>query len=212
MPKAKAKSQKKAQLPEDELSELLQKSLKKTAEQEETGVEEGLDEKEKELDKNINIESLEFHQFMNLETGEAGSPVLERIAGSQVPRPIFVGGILQGTSTAANAPESGDDFKYMPGGETRNEPKYLGPPEAMRGTAERVRFEDVGRKQEFFPQINQESFVEGASEARIFSQPSSMERFERAERFEIEKAGRRDVFERLEAKYEKYRPKLPSGR
>lgn len=199
MPK-KGKKAEKTEEPELELAE----ALKEHEKTEESELEEDVD------DVNLNLQALEFHQLMQLQEGtEAGAPVLERIAGSQ-PRPIFVGGIPQGPATANTGEESRDEFKYMPGAETGNEPKYLGPPEAVRGTAERVRFEDIGRRQEFFPQINQESFVEGASEIRGMGfQQQATERFERAERFDVERAGRRDVFERPEAKYEKYKPKLP---
>src|SRR3990170_8774124 len=107
MPK---KQKKQNSMSEDELSELLQKSLK------EAGADRKFEEEseeEKEIDKNINAEALEFHNFFQ-PNAETGTPVLERIAGSQVPRPIFVGGIPQGpaAATANGNGDSGDDFKY----------------------------------------------------------------------------------------------------
>ena len=38
---------------------------------------------------------------------------------------------------------------------------------------------------------------------------ANQERFERPKRFDVKKAGRENPLERSEAKYEKYRPKLP---
>ncbi len=204
------KKNEKKELEELELAALLKQSLKKSKEESiENEVEDfGSGEKP---DSDLDLRSLEFHQFMHGWDSEANTPVLERIAGTQVPRPIFVGGIPQGPANTGNGRESGDDFKYVSGLEQSNEPKYLGPPEAVRGSGERIRFEDVGRNGKFFPQTNQANLFEGASEAKSFGQPQSFERFERAERFDVEKAGR-NQFERPEAKYEKYRPKLPSSK
>ena len=59
------------------------------------------------------------------------------------------------------------------------------------------------------PEVNQESFSERFSESRNFqSQTEKYERTERMERFEAEKAGRRNP---LELDDRRYKPKLPKA-
>jgi len=181
-------------------------------EPEETGKELEERDEESELeedvnDSNINLQNLEFHQFMELQEGqEGGAPVLERIAGSQ-PRPIFVGGIPRETGTASSNANSRDDFKYVPGTVENGETKYFAEA-GIQNASERLDFTRVGRTDSFREEISQERFFR-QSEPRIESQ--TIERFERPERFDSERAGRRNPFERPEAKYEKYRPKLPKS-
>lgn len=195
---------------QEELDSLF-KNLNKS-EQNEANEEETLEEHEEESeleedvdDSSLNLQALQFHQFMLLnQREETGAPVLERIAGNQG-RPIFVGGIPQGVSAAGE--ESRDEFKYVPGAADANEPKYFAEP-GIENAPERLDLTRAGRTDNFREEINQERFFM-QSEPRMESQ--TPERFERAERFDVEKAGRRDVFERPEAKYEKYRPKLPKS-
>jgi len=167
---------------------------------------EGESELEEDVDdSNLNLQALEFHQFMRiLEEPESGAPVLERIAGSQ-PGPIFVGGIPRGTETSGDA-NSGDKFRYVPGAAENQETKYFAEPGT--NVPELLDLTRVGRTKGFREEINQERFFM-QSEPKIG--PQSQERFERPERFDVEKAGRRNPFERPEAKYEKYRPKLPGS-
>ena len=202
MPRRKKNQEKK--ITEKQLSELgsLFKNPETEEHEEESELEEEVD------DSNLNLQALEFHQFMELQEGQtAGAPALERIAGSQ-PRPIFVGGIPRetGTTTSGGA-DSGDEFKYVPGTAGNGEPKYFAEP-GIRDAPERIDFMRAGRTTGFREEINQERFFM-QSEPKIESQ--SLERFERPQRFDIEKAGRKNPLERPEAKYEKYRPKLPKG-
>ncbi len=202
MPK-KEKNQKKA-MDEDELSELLQQSLKKKSDEEE-----GLTE-EAETSENIDLEALELHQFINPSTSEdSGAPVLEKIAGSQAPRPIFVGGIPQ-TTGAVSEENGGDEFKYMPSTNQPGEATYTGSTHIDTET-ERVDFSRVGRERSELR--GWESW--GASE-RLSAREQSfsnggIERTGTVRSFDTSIAGRSK--EREEIKYEKYNPKkLPSGR
>jgi len=156
-------------------------------------------------DSNLNLQALEFHQFMRIsEEPESGAPVLERIAGSQ-PRPIFVGGIPRGTETSGDE-NSGDKFRYVPGAAENQETKYFA--ELGTNAPEPLDLTRVGRTGGFREEINQQRFFM-QSEPKIG--PQSQERFERPERFNVEQAGRRNPLERPETKYEKYRPKLPKS-
>jgi len=168
-------------------------------------------ETEEDIEEEIEIPNLNLNarDFTPMNLSEEGSPALERMALS-APRPIFVGGIPQGPATDADEGESKNGFKYMPGAANANEPKYIPTSETAGTPAERVNMETLGRRQEFFPQANQEAFFERASESRGFSSQNA-EKFERTERFDIEKAGRSNPFERQEAKYEKYKPKMPKS-
>lgn len=149
-------------------------------------------------DSNLDLQNLEFHQFMQLSSeSQKGVPVLERIAGS-APKPIFVGGISSGT-------DSKDEFRYVPGAAENTETKYFSEPRT-ENTPQRVDFTNIGRNDGFREEANQERFFR-QSGPRTESQ--SPERFERVERFDAEKEGRGNLFERPEEKYEKYRPKLP---
>ncbi|MCX6749188.1 MAG: hypothetical protein NTW17_00380, partial [Candidatus Pacearchaeota archaeon] len=154
------------------------------------------EETEEETEEEIEIPNLNLNarDFTPMDLSEEGSPALERRALSS-PRPIFVGGIPQGGANEGDNGESKDGFKYMPGTANANEPKYIPTSEATGTPAERVNMETLGRRQEFFPQANQEAFFERASESRGFSSQNA-ERFERTERFDIEKAGRSNPFER----------------
>ncbi|MCX6749167.1 MAG: hypothetical protein NTW17_00270 [Candidatus Pacearchaeota archaeon] len=170
------------------------------------------EETEEEIEEEIEIPNLNLNarDFTPMDLSEEGSPVLERRAMS-APRPIFVGGIPQGNASGdADEGESKNGFKYVPGAANANEPKYIPTSETAGTPAERINMETLGRRQEFFPQANQEAFFERASESRGFSSQNA-ERFERTERFDIEKAGRSNPFERQEAKYEKYKPKMPKS-
>lgn len=171
-------------------------------------VEEAEDEDESELeedvdDSNLNLQSLEFHQFMELskDSADSGAPVLERIAGSQ-PRPIFVGGVPRDTSSAGTR-ESGEESKYVSENTNAGEPKYFSEPGA--NAPKRVDLAQAGRTDNFREEINQERFFM-QSEPTVDS--STFERLERPERFDIERESRKSPFEREE---KKYKPKLPKG-
>ena len=166
-----------------------------------------LEESGLEEDVELNLQDMGFHQFMQ-PSENARAPVLERIAGSQ-PRPIFVGGIPQGPSTNLTTEEK-DDFKYLPGGNNSDEPKYLGSDSHISAESRHINIIDAGRRHDFMPEINQQAFFERASETKNF-QSQNVERFERAERFDTERAERKDPLEREDVKYEKYKPKLPKS-
>ena len=162
-------------------------------------------------DLNLNLQALEFHQFMQLaqDSESGGAPGLERIAGS-APRPIFVGGIPQGPSVGGNE-ESREEFKYVPGTANANEPKYFSEPGA--NAPERL---DLTQERK----TNITGFREESSQARFFMQSEpriesqSQERFERPQRFDAETGagrGHRNPLERQDTRYEKYKPKLPKS-
>lgn len=201
MPK-KSKSQKKTGMSEDELSDLFQKSLRERPTNEEVD--------EEKIDRDINLESLEFHQFMGADSSEAGSPVLERIAGTQVPRPIFVGGIPQGPTAATNNGESGDDFKYMPSINQPGEATYTGSTHVDTET-ERVDFSRIGRERSELRGWESWNASERLSAREQSFSQGGVERTGVVRGFDTSVAGRSK--EREEIKYEKYNPKkLPSGR
>ena len=167
-----------------------------------------LEESGLEEDVELNLQDIGFNQFMQ-PSENVRSPVLERIAGSQ-PGPIFVGTIPQGPSSNNLGAEGKDDFKYLPGGNNSDEPKYLGSDSTISAETRPLNILDAGRRHDILPEVNQQAFFERASEQRGF-ESASVERFERAERFDTARAGRKDPFEREDVKYEKYKPKLPKS-
>mgnify|MGYP001571125362 FL=1 len=160
-----------------------------------------------EEDVELNLLDMGFHQFMQ-PSENVRAPILERIAGEQ-PKPIFVGGIPQGPATNLITEEK-DDFKYFSGGNNTNEPKYLGSDSHISAETRPINILDAGRRHNIMPEVNQQAFFERASETKNF-QSENVERFERTERFDTERAGRKDPFEKDNVKYEKYRPKLPKS-
>ncbi|MEK6841794.1 MAG: hypothetical protein AABX91_01440 [Nanoarchaeota archaeon] len=160
-------------------------------------------EEDLEEDAEMNFGNMEFNQFMQLPKSSDGkSPVLERVA-REAPRPIFVGQVSQG-ARADTKEEDSDDFKYASSNAEKNEPKYMGSSEHIYHESERVDTNQMGRKSESFSSTNQETFFKQSSEAKSTSQNS--EKAWRVDRFEVEKAGRKNLLERDEMRYEKYKP------
>ena len=203
MPKKKKEKPEK----EEELEELAA-MLKENSDSVEQGEEVEESELEKDVDdSNLNLQNLEFHQFMQLhEESQEGAPALERIAGS-APRPIFVGGIPRGPASLEE--ERGDSFKYVPGAENNNEPKYVERSEHYM-ESQNVDLTRIGKTRDTISQANMETSFQQAPELRQFgSESPARERTWAAERIDVARAGRRDPFERPEEKYEKYKPKFP---
>jgi hypothetical protein len=194
-----------AKLREIEDNELAGEEFVEEEEQETQKSDEG--EEEGEDSENLN---LDFSQFTpSLEIPETGAPVLERIAGAQA-RPIFVGGIPQ-TQTIPGEEKESDEFKYVAGREGAGEPKYIESDSRISREPERVDFTRAGREPaQIFPQINPQAFFEQATEEKNL-QSSNVERTWRAERFDVERAGREEPLRKQETKYEKYRPKTPKS-
>jgi len=163
-----------------------------------------------ELEEDVDLKTLEFNQFiqpMHLEDIKA--PVLERIAGSQ-PGPVFVGGIPQ-TPVGVPEEEKTDEFKYVPGRTGNDEPKYISSDSRISAELTPVDLMKVGRRQTgMIPQVDQEAFFMH-SEPHSQIESSTPERGSRAERIDIERAGRKDPFEENDAKYKNYKPKLPKS-
>jgi len=66
----------------------------------------------------------------------------------------------------------------------------------------------VGRRQaEPIPQVDPETFSMHSEPQQTVA--PTFERAERIERINVEKAGRRDVFEENDARFKNYKPKLP---
>ena len=191
---------------EDELSELMQESLKKSRERlRKESSEQGFVEEGEETPSDSDLGALEFHQFLN-PVDSTGVPVLERIAGSG-PRPIFVGGIQRGAS--AEDENDGKDL-YVPGRGNNNEPKYAESSAQIYMESQSADITRIGKTRDTIAQANRETSFQQAPELRQFGSESvSPERTWSAERIDIERAGRADPFERPEAKYEKYKPKYP---
>lgn len=204
--KQEKKSAEKKERELEELGDLFKKSAEKSKIQEHEGHEEsGESELEEDVDdQSLSLQAPEFHQFMHLSgEQESRAPVLERIAGS-APRPVFVGGIPQGISVA-DGEESGDEFRYTTGAEAGNEPKYFAEPGI--NSPEKIDFNRVGRERiiGFREEVNQERFFM-QSEPKI--EPASPERFERPQRFDFEREGRKN---QPETEHQKYRPRLPKS-
>jgi hypothetical protein len=208
MPK-KQNKQKTSKTDEDELSELLQESLKKSRERiKKEASEEEIIEEGEEVSSEIDMSALEFHQFLNPGDLESGSPVLERIAGSQTPRPMFVGGIRQSAPTT-NGNDSGDELKYVQSINQPGEATYMGSTH-VNTEAENVDFSKVGRERSGgWDSMNvSEGRISAREDFGVSTQ--SFERADRARQFDASQAGRDPA---NEVKYQKYDPKkLPSGR
>ncbi|MEK6896948.1 MAG: hypothetical protein AABW93_00265 [Nanoarchaeota archaeon] len=190
-----------------ELGDLFKKSAEKSKTQRHEGNEEsGESELEEDVDdQSLSLQSPEFHQFMHLSgEQESRAPVLERIAGS-APRPVFVGSSRGSSATISNGNSSEDEFKYTSGTGNANEPKYFSEPGIT--SPEKIDFNQVGRERivGFREEVNQERFFM-QSEPKI--EQSSPERFERPERFDFEREGRKN---QLETEHQKYRPRLPKS-
>lgn len=190
MPKSKKTASKKSKKTEKEQEEDFDLDL------EGLKLEEDVETKEPDMT-NIDLKNLEFNQFMELSNEtEKGSVALERMALS-APRPVFVGGLQLGTG------EENDEFKYSntPGAD---EPKYSASPDSRMERAGRV----DSRRQDTFLPTNPDFLFQRVADSRI-SQDLSPERVERARRFDAEKEGRMDMFEREEERYKEYKPKVP---
>jgi len=209
MPKKKVINEKEKML--KELARELKSSAKKIGpikDLEEIGEEseEIKEENEKKI-QSLNLRDFGFTQLEDL-SEESSAPVLERRALA-APRPIFVGGIPQGTTADASEKGRNDEFKYVPGAANDNEPKYIGSDPTIN-PIERVNIRDAGRRPDFFSQTNQKALFDRVPEVREF-QSQDLERIERVERFDIENAGRRNPFEEREAAFQRYKPKVPKG-
>ena len=205
MPKKKSKESKE-KFDIEKLDEL-DKLFDKDALSEEDKADQEEDE-EHEEDTELNLGDLEFSQFMqSSEPSEDRAPVLERIAGSQ-PGPIFVGGIPQTPFTVPGEEEKTDEFKYVPGRAGNDEPKYIASDSRISTEPTPVDLMKVGRKQtELIPQVDPETFSMHSEPQQTVS--PTFERAGRVERIDVEKVGRRDVFEENDAKFKNYKPKLP---
>ena len=207
---AKSKKNKKEEVLE-ELAVILKSSNKNKQKDVELEEEDShnLEKLEKGFDlTNLDLKDMEFHSQPQIDEGSS-APVLERIVGEQ-PRPIFVGGMPRGTEISSNDNGGGgskDDFKYVPGAENRDDPKYIPTSEFQDVAIERINTETIGRRQDLFPRANEGRFA-GESTSRFESQ--SIEKYERVERFEMEKAGRQSPFER-QTEDRRYKPKLPKS-
>lgn len=187
----------------DEIAEKL-KEIKK-------GEVEDKESEKPEVEEDIAMETLDFNQFIqpvNLE--DVGSPVLERIAGSQA-RPIFVGGLPQTSATGASEEKESDEFKYVPGQGGEDEPKYIESDSRISREPAHVDLRKAGReKTEIIPTANQGAFFRRSESSSQIESPTS-ERTFRTEQIDTGRAGREDPFEKQEIKYEKYRPKTPKS-
>ena len=199
MPKKKTEDKNRKEEIDDEIVASL-KSAISSQKKEEGGLEKDTE------DFDVNLSDMDFSQFIHSmhSSDEIKAPVLERVA-LEAPRPIFVGQIPQGTQTDTGE-ENGKGIKYVASGAEKNEPKYTESGGQIYTESERLNFEDVGRKQDLFPQTDQKAFFTRVQDTRIeFNSPERVSWQE--ERVDFERVGRER--ERPEAKYEKYRPKLP---
>lgn len=211
MPKKKKSKTGKKDDEKDKILEEVAAKLKEIKNKESYDVEPKEDPEKSGLEEDIDLGALEFNQFiqpMHLEDIKA--PVLERITGSQ-PGPIFVGGISQTPAAAPGEEEKTDEFKYVPGQEGNDEPKYIESDSRISREPTHVDLMKVGREPtEIIPQVDQETFFM-RSEPGSQVEPLTPERTWGAKQIDIERAGREDPFKKEETKYEKYKPKLPKS-
>jgi hypothetical protein len=200
MPKKKSKTE------EDDILKEIADKLKEIKD------EESLDEEpeKSEPEEDIDMGALDFNQFIQpMQLEDIGAPVLERIAGAQ-PRPIFVGGIPQTPVPAADEEKESDEFKYVPGQETTDEPKYIESDSRISREPTPIDLRRAGREPtKMVPAANQEAFFRRSEPGSQIESPT-IERVQRAERIDTGRAGREDIFKR-ETKYEKYKPKTPKS-
>lgn len=190
----------------DELASQLKEIQDKKSSDEEVGDEES---EKSGLEEDIDLGALEFNQFIQpMDLEDIRAPVLERIAGSQE-RPIFVGGISQTPAPVAGEEGKSDEFKYVPGQEGNDEPKYIESDSRISREPTHVDLRKIGREQTgIVPQADQEAFFRRSEPGSQVESPTT-ERTWQAERIDTERAGREDPFKREETKYEKYKPKTP---
>ena len=208
MPKKKnnkSKSDKEKEKVLDELAASLKLS-KEERDLENLTEDEGSELEEEISDDGLARQDMEFHQFMKLqEKTIPGAPVLERIAGS-VPRPIFVGGMPRGSPSENDGEKNG--FNYVAGAENVNEPKYEAPSQLYIET-QQSDISKAGRTRDVFSQTGREASFQ--QDSRVQSSASPMEKPWTAGRVDVERAGRRDPFQKEEEKYIKYKPKFSQG-
>ncbi len=214
MPKKKSETEEKDISEQDKILEEVAAKLKSIrdkdilSEEDKTDQDEKHEEEEQEEDQELNLGDLEFSQFMpSSESSEERAPVLERIAGSQ-PGPIFVGGMSQTPVNIPGEEEKTDEFKYVPGREGNNEPKYIASDSRISAEITPVDLMKVGRGQTEPIPKNQEAFFMHSELGSQIKSPT-FEREWKAERIDIERAGRRNGFEEHDVKYKNYKPKLP---
>jgi hypothetical protein len=186
----------------EQLAAMLKSSAKKHDEED--------SEAGKELDKsltltNLDLKDMEFHQQIEIEE-DSSVPVLEKIVGAQ-PKPIFIRGFSRQENSSndnSNDNNSKDEFKYVPGSENGEDPKYIPTSEFQGNPIERIEAENLGRRQSFIQDINPERF--SGMYDKTFQSSNIEGSPERLRRFDTENTGRKNPFEKEDRRY---KPKLP---
>lgn len=193
MPRQKKKEER-TKTKEEELDLLFRNLLKSKAEEEDRGEKSELEEEAETPDMNIDLENLEFHQFVNPSNQES-KPVLERMALS-APRPVFIDENARDTKTR----EERNEVRYEEGAVAENTPSY--------GNLEDQRYETnaeppVLQPSQFLERGQRIEFQDPLAERRMPRWDSEPEKFE-AEAFHEE---RRLPFQTQEKKYKEFKPK-----
>ena len=193
----------------------------KSAKKKKTGKSKKFERKSKEVKKlkneenfNENSNALEFSSTQFSPDIEAKAPILERIALS-APKPIFVGKIPQTSSDFFDKDKEKENSSYVASNraaysEKNSEKIYeLTSEKTNKMIPERIDISRVGRELLTAIPEEQKNIQFKNFEPKIDS--ATTERAWTAERFDIEKAGRKNPLRGDEEKYKTYKPKISKG-
>lgn len=136
---------------------------------------------------------------------DSDSPVLEKITLKEG-GPVFVGQISSRSQTGFEDEDRSDEFKYMPDFGNGEGTSYMTNTERVEIRPEKVNLSRVGRD------ASRPNFGEVEFKKSYTPEVSSSTREKinvTPERIDTGKAGREDLMETEDVKYEKYKPNLP---
>ena len=175
-----------------EIANLLKESLKKSR-RDESELEEEVARKS---GRNVDLRPLDFHQILNPDDFDSGSPVLEKVASSG-PRPVFVGS----SSPTTKENEEEREVRYNTTGTGKDDPKYFDS-SSEYVHQENFDFVDVNgaNRSSEISTVSQEAMFGKVRDARLESQ-SPEPRVWNPDRFDANS----------ERKEQKYKFKVPKG-
>ena len=169
----------------------MKKKSDKSEKQEDSELEELIDEKKlKEIIEEVgeepeelktNIDKNQFREFLQT---ESSAPILEEIAGTQE-----LGGRFFSTGTGTNVQEDDGAFRYD-AQVKEDEPKYQGDVSSVGQNLEELDITKVGRDINQ-PQVKEAGFVHSVEQ----TDSPMQEKYQNAQRVDMEKVGRENPFE-----------------
>ncbi len=168
------------------------KEEKEIEEQEESELEEDIKEVE------IEIEEDKFVEFMTPSV-EGTSPVLGQIAVASELRATDLEQDLSNVVGLENKKEEDDPFKYKIGADPEEGPKYISSGNEIERTTmpSNVNMMTLGKEQNLLP--NEVGF--SASPSTKIGESSDIEKYTSPDKFDMNKAGKGDLFEKPDVKY-----------